>query len=162
MAAVQSVAQELATGQLATQPADGPFAAEHEIIARMKKIALWSAGVAYQRRGDKLEHEQEVAAALGDIISAVYAAESATVRAEKLAAAGRGQQAAEMTRVFVRDQMNLTASCASTVLSASLEGDSLGQQSKLLSKLSYSAPVNSVALRRSIAKRLLEAGKYVV
>jgi alkylation response protein AidB-like acyl-CoA dehydrogenase len=162
MAAVQRVAQELATGQLTATPVEGPFAAEHEIIARMKKIALWSAGVAYQRFGDKLEHEQEVAAAICDIISAVYAAESATVRAENLAAAGRSQQAAEMTRVFVRDQMNLTASCASTVLSASLEGDSLGQQSKLLSKLSYSAPVNSVALRRSIAKRLLEAGKYVV
>jgi hypothetical protein len=128
----------------------------------MKKIALWCSGVAYQRYGDKLEHEQEVAAALGDIISAVYAAESATQRAEKLAAAGRGQQAREMTQVFVRDQMALTASYAATVLSASLDVDSLSQQSKLLSKLSYSAPVNSVALRRSIAKRLLEAGKYVV
>jgi hypothetical protein len=58
--------------------------------------------------------------------------------------------------------MALTASYAATVLSASLDVDSLSQQSKLLSKLSYSAPVNSVALRRSIAKRLLEAGKYVV
>jgi hypothetical protein len=49
-----------------------------------------------------------------------------------------------------------------TVLAASIEGDNLGRQSKLLSKLSCCAPVNSVALRRSIAKRLLESGKYLV
>lgn len=162
MPAVQGVAQELATGQLSAPPADGPFADERTIVARVKKIALWCSGVAYQRFGDKLEHEQEVTAALGDIIAAVYAAESSTLRAEKLASAGRGQQAGDMTRVFVRDQMTLAANYASTVLAASLEGDSLGHQSKLLGKLSYCAPVNSVALRRSIAKRLLESGKYVV
>ena len=57
-----------------------------------KKIGLFAAGVASQRYMAALQDQQEIMADLADIISQVYALESALLRARKLAAAGKAQQ----------------------------------------------------------------------
>ena len=71
-----------------------PLAREAEVLAAVKKIALFAAGVASQRFMTALQEQQEVMADLADIIMQVYALESALLRARKLAgAAGKGSAA---------------------------------------------------------------------
>ena len=66
------------------------LAREAEVLAAVKKIALFGAGVASQRFMAALQDQQEVMADLADIIAQVYALEASLLRARKLAGAGRG------------------------------------------------------------------------
>ncbi len=76
-----------------------PLAHEAAVLAAVKKMALFAAGVASQRFMTGLEEQQEIMADLADMISQVYALESALVRAQKMARAGRSsaEVAAAMT-----------------------------------------------------------------
>ena len=67
--------------------ADEPLAREAAVLTAVKKMALFAAGVASQRFMTALQNEQEVMADLADIISQIYALESALLRARKLAQA---------------------------------------------------------------------------
>jgi len=67
-----------------------------------------------------------------------------------------------MCSVFLREAMEQIESSARTVISACSEGDSLRMNLAVLKRFTKFEPVNSIELRRGIAKRLLEAGKYVV
>ena len=60
------------------------LAREAEVLAAVKKIALFAAGVASQRFMTALQEQQEVMADLADMIMQVYALDSALARARKL------------------------------------------------------------------------------
>ena len=66
-----------------------PLAREAAVLAAVKKIALFAAGVASQRFMTALQEQQEVMADLADMITQVYALESALLRARKLAGPSR-------------------------------------------------------------------------
>ncbi len=63
----------------------GRSAHEAKILAAVKKITLFAAGVASQRFMTALEEQQEVMADLADMIIQTYALESALLRAQKIA-----------------------------------------------------------------------------
>ena len=65
------------------------LAREAAVLAAVRKMALFAAGVASQRFMTALQEEQEVMADLADIIAQVFALESALVRAQKMARARR-------------------------------------------------------------------------
>jgi butyryl-CoA dehydrogenase len=159
-AAVKKLTAELAAGEFGPEPGDGPLEAERALVDRAKKVAVMGAGIAYQRFGAALETEQEVTTALADIIIAIFAMESALLRAEKLGAASKGETAVAMTRVLVSDGMGEILRQGTTLLAASAEGEQLSQYHGILRKLTRVQPVNTVALRRQIAARLLETGRY--
>ena len=89
-----------------------------------------------------------------------FAMESVYLRTQKLGA--KGTNAAAMSAVFLREAMEQIESSARTVIAACAEGDSLRTNLAVLKRFTKFEPVNSIELRRGIAKRLLEAGKYVV
>ena len=158
MSAVQGVADELAAGGGSASEEVSP---ERDALSRAKKATLLSAGVAYQRFGNKLESEQEVVAALSDMFTAVFAGESALLRAEKLQAKGRGEQAAEMVTVLFHDALASIQQRAGLVMNACGEGSALQKNLAGAHKLTRTHPVNTIALRRRIAKRLLAAEKFI-
>ncbi|HYM02575.1 MAG TPA: acyl-CoA dehydrogenase family protein [Stellaceae bacterium] len=161
--AAQSLLNEVLSGPGFSEEAeDSPLAAERKITSNAKKIALLAAGVAFQRFLADLENQQEVLADISDIIMETFAMESALLRAEKLIQAGRGEHASEMTGVFVRDAMARIEISARGALAASSEGDALRANLTFLRRFTKFDPVNSVALRRRIAARLIAAGKYIV
>ena len=104
-----------------------PLAHETAVLAAVKKMALFAAGVASQRFMTALEEQQEIMADLADMISQVFALESALVRAQKIASAGRGsaEVAAAMTGLLAEESMALAEQAARRVLAASSEGDAL-------------------------------------
>jgi len=135
---------------------------EDAILAAMKKIALFAAGAASQRFMTTLQDQQEVMADLADIISQVFALESAFLRAQKLAASGRatGEIAAAITGMLADESMALAEQAARRVLSASAEGDTLRTQLAILRRLARFTPANVVALGRTVARGCIEAEKY--
>ena len=145
-----------------------PLAREAEVLAAVKKIALFSAGVASQRFMTGLQDQQEVMADLADIIMQVYALESALLRARKLAKQGSGnrgqgsgvQVAADMTGLLADESMALAEHASRRVLAACAEGDLLRTQLAILRRLARFTPTDAVALSRAVARHSIQLGHY--
>ena len=143
---------------------DAPFAAETKILARLRKIVLLTAGAASQRFMTALQDQQEVMADLADGIMAVFALESALLRARKLAgskaSSGLSAVAATMTAVFAEEALGAVEQAARRVLAASAEGDALAVQLGVLRRFARVVPVDGIALNRTIAQHFINAGRY--
>jgi butyryl-CoA dehydrogenase len=123
---------------------------------------LLALGAAYQKYLGAIEEQQEILAGITDISMNAFAMESIVLRAQKLAATRRGEVAGDMCRVFVREAIEQIDQAARTVLAACSEGDSLRTNLMVLRRFVKFDPVDSIALRRRITARLLEAERYVV
>jgi alkylation response protein AidB-like acyl-CoA dehydrogenase len=141
---------------------DETLAREGQILAAVKKIALFAAGVASQRYMAALQDQQEIMADLADIISQSFALESALVRARKLAAAGKNTAAtaASMTGLLADESMGLAEQAARRVLAASAEGDELRTQLAVLRRLARFVPEDTVKLSRTIAQHCIRIERY--
>ena len=158
-----------ATQRLQSEALSGS-AASADAVGNIKKIALFTAGVAYQKYLAALAEQQEVVAGISNIIMEAFAAETAQLRTSKLRArktnAGspqaRSEQAEQITAVLLYDSMNRAEAEAKTVLAACAEGDTLRTHLAVLRRFARQEPLDTIALRRRIAQRVLEAEKYIV
>jgi alkylation response protein AidB-like acyl-CoA dehydrogenase len=135
---------------------------EFSLVRSAKKIALLTLGVAHAKYGAQLEQQQEIIMNLSDIIMEVFAMESSLLRSRKLAATGTGANAADACAVYLRDAIAKVEFASRTVLSASVEGDELRRYLSRLREYAGHDPVNAIALRRQIARRLLSNERYTV
>ncbi len=136
---------------------------EVDKVANAKKIGLFSMGMAVQKFGAALEEQQEVVANITDILMNAYALESVTLRTEKIARSGKNaENAKEMTAVFAHEAMETIESAAKTVLAACSEGDALRTNLAVLKRFTKAEPVDTIGLRKKIAARMIESGKYTV
>jgi alkylation response protein AidB-like acyl-CoA dehydrogenase len=136
---------------------------EIDMVANAKKVGLFTLGVAFMKYMTALEEQQEVVANITDILMNAYAMESVTLRAEKIARSGKSaENAKDMVSVFAREAMDTIESAAKTVLAACSEGDTLRTNLAVLKRFTKYEPVNTIGLRRKIAARMIEAGKYTV
>jgi len=162
LAAVQNLQKELIS--FIPAPAEGLLGAEKALIDAAKKIVLMVAGLGVQKYQMALEKEQELLANVADLIIAIYAMESAYLRTMK-AVARDGQEAhqnkIDMTQVYVHETFDRVEQIARASLAAISEGDELLTQLSILKRLCRRTPVNTVALKRAIARRVIEAEKYV-
>src|ERR1035438_9376618 len=135
---------------------------EAELLAATKKIALFAAGVASQRFMATLQDQQEVMADLADIITQVFALESALLRARKLAQSGRGsaEVAAAMTGLLADDNIALAEHLVRRVLAACGEGDMLRTQLAILRRLARFTPADAVGLSRKVAGQCIQLERY--
>ena len=138
------------------------LARETAVLAAMKKIALFAAGVASQRFMTALEEQQEIMADLADMICRVYALESALLRARKTASSGRNTAsvAAAMTGLLADETMAHAERATRRVLAACAEGDMLTTQLAILRRLARSTPADTVALSRAVAKQAIAVERY--
>ena len=139
-----------------------PLAHETAVLAAVKKITLFAAGVASQRFMKALEEQQEVMADLADMIIQTYALESALLRAQKIARAGRSsaEVAAAMTGLLAEEAIALAERGARRVLAACGEGDALTTQLAILRRLARSAPADAVALSRKVSRHAIALDRY--
>jgi butyryl-CoA dehydrogenase len=150
-----------AVGKLQAELLSGPSLSmapldEAAMVANAKKVALFALGVAYQRFMADLEDQQEVLAGITEIAMNAFAMESAVLRAEKHAL----QQGRDMASVFTRQAMETVESSARAVLAACSEGDALRMNLAVLKRFTRCEPVNAIGIRRRIAARILESGRY--
>src|SRR4051812_47012152 len=164
MPAIKKLMDEVLAGPSMTDPLEGPLAAERTLVINAKKIALFVAGAASQKYMMALPDQQEVMGAIADMIIEGFAMESAVLRTQKLTAANgeaSAKLATAMTNVYLNDSFNKLEACAKKVIAAIAEGDMLRTQMAILRRGAKHEPVNVIALRQTIADRVLEAGKYV-
>jgi len=161
--AVKSLQAEVtAPPALSLDAVRGPLAGEMQMAAGAKKVALLCLGAAYQKYRDSLEDQQEILAGITDIAIDAFVMESVCVRAMKLAASGGGETAAAMAAVFARQAMGDIELGARSILAATSDGDALRMNLTVLKRFTRFDPQDVIQLRRKIARRLLDAGRYVV
>lgn len=142
---------------------EGLLAKELKAVRNAKKAALMVAGSAVQKFMQKLGEEQEIIINITDMIMDIYAAESAILRTLKLAQ-NRGEKAAEyyadMTKIFVSDALERIFVNGKHAVAAFAEGDEMKLLQLGLKRFTKIDAVNTTALRRKIADKLIEENKY--
>ncbi len=154
--------QALGAGKEAPGLSGEPQSEEAHIVRNAKQIALLTIGAAAQKYGAQLETQQEVIMNLSDIFMEILAMESVLLRVEKLASSGGGTNAQDICALYLRDAIARIEGFSRTVLSACCEG--AGQKKSIALVRDYAGyePVNSIALRRQVAERLLSSERYIV
>jgi len=139
-----------------------PLTREAGILAAIRKIGLFAAGVASQRFMATMQDQQEIMADLADIIAQVFALESSLLRAQKLAAAGRSaaDTAVAMTRLLADEGIALAEQASRRVLAACSEGDMRRTQLTILRRLARYTPEDSVELSHTIARQCIQLERY--
>jgi butyryl-CoA dehydrogenase len=160
--AIEHTAKEIHAGLETSSRPEETLGEAKALLGRAKKAVLWTAGIAVQRFGKTLESEQEVQGALADGVIAVYAAESACLRAEKLAGVGKGEAACDMATLLARAALDESRQRALKVLGACCEGETARANFGALDTLTRAIPANTISLRRRIAGRLKAAERFVV
>jgi alkylation response protein AidB-like acyl-CoA dehydrogenase len=161
--AAMKLADEILAGPSFEETDDGVLSAEATVVANCKKIFLQSAGGAVQKYRENLADEQELVAALSNIVMEIYAMESSLLRAQK-AANAKGQAAAQpiidAARVFISDAAERVEHEAKRAIAALHEGDMLTTQMSVLKRFAKRAPVDTIALRRNVAAAVQLQDRY--
>ena len=161
--AAMKLADEILAGPSFEQAPEGVLAEEARIVANNKKMFLQAAGGAVQKYREKLAEEQELVAALSNMVMEIYAMESCLVRAQK-AAAANGESAAQTmlaaTRIFITDAAERVEHEARRALAAVLEGDMLTTQMAVLKRFAKRGAVDTIALRRQVAAGVQAQDRY--
>lgn len=153
---------EMLAGPSFDESPGGAFAEEERSLANAKKIFLLAAGAAVEKFRDKLANQQEIVASLANIVTSVYAMESALLRAQKAAQARSAMAGtmADATRAFVYGAMDHIENDARTALAATEAGDSLAVLLAALRRLAKHPPLDVIALRRRLADAVLAHDRY--
>ncbi|MBB6281865.1 acyl-CoA dehydrogenase family protein [Geobacillus subterraneus] len=149
----------------AEEPGSGVLEQEKYLVRNAKKIALMVAGLAAQKYGQRIEEEQEVLVNIADIVSNVYAMESALLRTEKaIQASGeeKNKQKVLYTQIFCQEAFNEIEAHAKETLVAVEQGDTLRMMLAALRRLTRHTPINVIAKKREAAAALIEAERYIV
>jgi butyryl-CoA dehydrogenase len=150
------------TGAAGAAP-EGPLGPERASLTGMKRAFLALAGAGAHRFGDKLKEEQEALLALADVAIQAYAAESAVLRAERIAPrlspARRAvlEAAASVATFRAAERAGSAARRAAHYL---VEGAGLAP---LLAGLGRAVPCQATGLlaaTRRLAEATLEAERY--
>jgi alkylation response protein AidB-like acyl-CoA dehydrogenase len=160
--AAMKLGEEVLAGPSFEEAPTGPFAEEERSLEQAKKIFLLASGTAMQRFREQLAEQQEIVAALANIVMDVYAMESTLRRAQK-ASAARGEAASVMcdaARSFIYDAMDRVEKDARTALTATADGDTLTTQLAVLRRFAKHAPLDTIAIRRSVAEAVLAQDRY--
>ena len=159
ISAAQKLAGELLAGPSFEDAPTGDFAEEERSLAQAKKVFLLAAGTAVEKFRDKLADNQEIVAALSNIVMDIYAIESSLRRAQK-SGAGANSPMAEAARAYTYDAMDRIEKEARTALAATSDGDMLVTQLAALRRLAKHAPVDVIALRRRVAQAVMAQDRY--
>lgn len=144
---------------------EGTLEKEKYLLKNAKKIALLAAGLAAQKYGNKLEHEQELLVNIADIVAEIYNMEAAILRTEKAinkSGEDKNKQKILYTEVYVQEAFNNVEAHAKETLIASETGDSLRMMLSAMRKLTRHDPTNVIEKKREIAAAIIEEEKYIV
>ena len=119
-----------------------------------------AAGMKYMR---ELENQQELLMNAADVMLEIFACESAVLRTEKLVDL-RGEAACQseidMTRVYLSDALERMYCSGKHAVAAFAEGDELRMMMMGLKRFTKYDTYNTIAARRRIADKLIEANEY--
>jgi alkylation response protein AidB-like acyl-CoA dehydrogenase len=140
-----------------------PFSKEKKIVQNFKKAILLTAGAAAQKLMMKLEQEQEVLMHIADMAIQTFVAESALLRAWKLADQ-RGEAAAafelDIMRTYLYDAADSISKAGKDAINAFADGDEQRMMLLGLKRFTKVEPLNSKEAKRRIADKLINDNRY--
>ena len=142
---------------------EGALRRERRIMARAKRATLFVLNRASAAYGKALGGEQEVVGRLADMAIEVYALESVILRTEKMIARGAGDAAiaTDIARVFAADAADRLQHAALNALADIDAPDATAVWKRIRQTLQH-GPTKTIAGRRAIADRVIEAGRYML
>lgn len=157
--AIQQVMEGLLSAAAMQKERSGELGGQHLLLANAKKITLFCAGAASQI-GNELADQQEIMAALADMMMEVLVLESTILRTEKMQ--GSHPLAIKMTKYSAARSFRVVQASSERILGAIAEGDQLRTQMAIVRRLTKHEPENSVALGHKIASAMTEAGRFML
>ena len=140
------------------------FSEEKSIIANLKKLFLMVAGAALQKYGEKIEEQQQLMLAASDILIQIYIAESAILRAEKIA---KKEGEANAKEQIAMAKLNLfhAIDVIETAGKHSIISFSTGDEQRMMLMglkryIKYVNMPNIIELRNIIASKIIKENKY--
>ncbi len=136
---------------------------EHKAIRQAKKAILMAAGAAAQKFMMELEKQQEILMNIADMAIEVFAAESALLRTEKLIELKGSDQSElqiKMCRAFLADALERIHLSGKHALAAFAEGDELRMMLLGMRRFTKYDPVNTIGIRKEVARALIDANGY--
>ena len=162
--AAQKLLDEVLSSSSGEAPQDDdPLADVATVLEGARKTALLVAGSAVQKYLKALAEEQEVVAAISNLVMEIYAIESALLRTLKKigkSSVNACQTEMDVTRIFAyeaADRIEVKAKCA---LSRIAEGDTLRTQLAILRRFLRRTPQDVIGLKRKVADRAIQLGRY--
>ncbi len=140
------------------------FSEEKHIISNLKKLFLMVAGAILQKYGEKIEEHQQLMLACSDILIQIYMAESAILRAEKLAKKNGEDKVKEqiaMAKLNLFHAIDVIETAGKHSIISFAEGDE--QRMMLIGMKRYLKYVNMpniIELRNIIADKVIAENKY--
>jgi alkylation response protein AidB-like acyl-CoA dehydrogenase len=165
LAVTKQLQQELIAYMPPVIDPEQPLAKETAMVQAAKKIFLMVSGSAVLKYQQKIDTEQEVLESLANLIIEVFAMESALLRTKKAietVGVEKAEQKVNMTKAYVHESFARIETIAKTTLAVIAEGDMLQTQLSILKKLVRFNPINLVQVKRAIAAKVIEEGKYVL
>lgn len=138
---------------------------ETQLLEKARTIYHFVLSQAIQKYQHSIEDEQEICSDLGDMAIQIYAIESTLQRTKKLINAkgkDRAKNAIKMAIAFINEAFTGIIGFAESILTVVIDGEQLINQLALVNRYAQKQPVNTVALKREIAARVIEAEKYIV
>jgi len=163
MKPAQAVADELLSIPVAEESDDSVFSTEKKYLRQLKKATLLVAGAAVQKFMTTLSKEEEILMNIADMAGAVYIAESAILRAEKLAVMKSEDSVKiqfDMARVYLHNAIDKVYIAGKEAINSFAEGDEYKGMMLGLKRFTKTEPFNSKLARQRIAKSLIDAGNY--
>lgn len=162
--AAQGVQQKVMDASLEEVNDGGLLGEELRAVRNLKNIVLMLAGTAAMKFGPKIDAEQEMMARIADIIMNLYASESAILRTRKLNARGVDTSLMEeMTKLYTHDAVERSAVAGRDAISRMTDNEQeIAVFIGALKRFTRHATVNTIALRRSIAQKVLAVSGYPI
>ena len=140
------------------------FSEEKSIIANLKKLFLMVAGAALQKYGEEIEKHQQLMLAASDILIQIYMAESAILRAEKIAKKD-GEEAAKEKIAMAKLNLFHAIDIIETAGKHSIISFSTGDEQRMMLMglkryIKYVNMPNIIELRNIIASKVIKENKY--
>jgi len=140
------------------------FAEEKQIIKNLKKLFLMVAGAVLQKYGEKVDEHQQLMLASSDILIQIYMAESAILRAEKLAKKNGEDTVKEqiaMAKLNLFHAIDVIETAGKHSIISFAEGDEQRMMLMGLKRyIKYSNMPNIIELRNIIADKVTEENRY--
>ena len=139
------------------------FEKKYFYLENMKKAVLLMLGKAYEAISKQYNTEQEIMMSISDMLVQLYAAESVTLRVEKMKSLKTPEQYTvykDICDVFVYEAASKLYKSAMDALNSFATGDEFVKIQKGLRYFTTLEPVNIKEARRRIAGKLIEDNDY--
>jgi len=140
------------------------FSEEKNIIKNLKKLFLMVAGAALQKYGEKIDKQQQLMLAASDILIQIYLAESAILRAEKMAKK-EGKENVKEQIAMAKLNLFHAIDVIETAGKHSIISFSTGDEQRMMLMglkryIKYVNMPNIIELRHIIAEKVITKNKY--